>query len=140
MGSTSPGSTKKNGDMALASFRAVSLEIGQLLERQMPGVNYAEIEPQLARLVDIVHRNPALIDLFEREFSSLLALKNFGAVEILQYSMHILRWASIREAAKRAFRENEDLRRRRMYERILDAFEPDWEDRDMFIRFRNNAE
>lgn len=99
--------------------------------------------PRLSRcwgLMNIVYRNPDLIDSFEMEFCSLLTLKSLGAVEILQYSMHTLPWASIREAAERAFREDEDLRRRYMYERILDAFKPDWEDRGTFARRRDNAE
>ncbi|MGW1062140.1 hypothetical protein [Micromonospora rubida] len=108
-----------------------------MLERQFPGVDYTEIEPALSSLVALVLDNPNLNDKFEREFEELLLLRNFGAAEILQFSMHILRWESVKRATRKALDECDDARRGRILEGVYESFDPDWEDRDLFRQFRS---
>ncbi|WP_211349434.1 hypothetical protein [Micromonospora pisi] len=121
----------------ITSFRHIVTRVGEALEAQFPGVNYEEIEPDLRSLVAVVTGHPRHTADFEEEFISLLQSDNPGKTEILQYSMHLLRWPSVRAATENLLLVSDDPRAARTFERILEAFEPDWEDRDLFADFRS---
>ncbi|MFI9309625.1 hypothetical protein [Streptomyces triculaminicus] len=93
------------------------------------------VDPLLAELAEIVSREPvsdlprlAVLQVVEsRELSA--------AAEIIQYFAHRFRWGWLKEEVRRCYLEslaNEDRKRVRHYERMLEAFSDDWEDRDLF--------
>ncbi|WP_199441409.1 hypothetical protein [Umezawaea beigongshangensis] len=84
--------------------------------------------------------NPDQRSLFEEEFRGLIHSENFGMLEIVQYSVHVLRWPSVRSAVEFARYEVSDGRRQYVLMRVLEAFDDDWEEREVFERFRGRAE
>ncbi|MFF7173144.1 MULTISPECIES: hypothetical protein [Streptomyces] len=94
-------------------------------------------DPVLAELADLVAAAPdpesdevkrALLHAVDsRELS--------GAAEAVQYFAHRFRWTWLREEVERRHLDSltrVDHRLIRHYERMLEAFSPEWEDRDLF--------
>ncbi len=105
-----------------------------------PGSTTRKSSPCAAQLTQLVVDNPDQRSLFEEEFRGLIHSENFGMLEIVQYSVHVLRWPSVRSAVEFARYEVSDGRRQYVLMRVLEAFDDDWEEREVFERFRGRAE
>ena len=61
-----------------------------------------------------------------------------GAVEILEFTMHELRWPEIREALEDHRVRGADFRTRDQAARALQAFEDDWPEGDIYRTYRQS--
>jgi len=92
-----------------------------------------DLVPTLNDIVSLVQANPehaepavsVFLDLLE-EHPGELVLGVPGTIEILEFSMHHLRWPAVRMALSQLVQSASDLRVRRAAERVLEAFESDW--------------
>ncbi|MEU1372516.1 hypothetical protein ABZ442_02475 [Streptomyces triculaminicus] len=92
-------------------------------------------DPLLAELAEIVGREP-VSDLSRLAVLRVVESRELSAAaEIIQYFAHRFRWGWLEEEVRRCYLEslaNEDRKSARHYERMLEAFSDDWEDRDLF--------
>ena len=87
----------------------------------------------LRRIVDLVEKSPEHRDVAAEVFLGLLderpgelVLGVPGAIEVLEFSMHRLRWPDIADALIELHTSHPDLRVRESAERVLEAFEDPW--------------
>ncbi|MEW1632763.1 hypothetical protein AB0469_01685 [Streptomyces sp. NPDC093801] len=92
-------------------------------------------DPILAELVRIAAQDPSS-DGVKLALLQVLGSRDMSAaVEIVQYFAQSLRWNWLQIEVRQRYVEsvtNGDRRKIRHYERMLEAFSADWEDRDLF--------
>lgn len=98
-------------------------------------VGVDQIEPLLDDLLEFIVAHQECTDLLAPEFIGLLDTLPPSAEEIVQYCMHELRWPVIREHVERCLGRERDITRHRVYERILEAFDDDWNEREFYARY-----
>ena len=103
------------------------------------------IEPRLKDLVSLLGISPGRHEEFLSVLLSLLdpapkelQLGQPGIVEILEYSMHRLRWPEVREAIQGIASTSVDWRVRRAAERVLEAYEDEWPGGEIYEAYREN--
>ncbi|MEV6437500.1 hypothetical protein [Streptomyces anulatus] len=95
-----------------------------------------ELEPGLERALAILQGNPESKENFEACVIDLVNSPREGAVEIVSFLMHALRWEAVREAVEERIRHPRgNISNLRLHEAMLDSFSDSWRDRDLFTRF-----
>ncbi|MEX1655231.1 hypothetical protein ABZ960_18955 [Streptomyces pseudovenezuelae] len=94
-------------------------------------------DPVLAELADRVAaaRDPESDEVKRALLHAVDSRELSGAAEAVQYFAHRFRWTWLREEVERRHLDSltrVDHRLIRHYERMLEAFSPEWEDRDLF--------
>jgi hypothetical protein len=111
-------------------------------EAKEPGTQ--SIEDLLEVLLQLMRRHPDRRSEFVSELSNLivhpapgeLILAQPGITEILECCMHDLRWPEIRSVLASIDVDGQDLRSRRWAERVLEAFDDDWDVADTYRKYR----
>lgn len=100
-----------------------------------------EIEPALKRVVLFAHSHPdsrpELVAAFLSQLEAkgeFLPLARPGAVDVLEFCMHDLRWPEVRGRVS-ALLQAKDLRVSRAAERVLEAFDDDWPTGDIYATY-----
>ncbi|MFC0547872.1 hypothetical protein [Kutzneria chonburiensis] len=94
-----------------------------------------QVEPLLEDLVDqIKAASDCRLKVSER-FFVLISEINPWSLEILQYCMYGLRWSEVCDRARRYFEKEENVGKRRLYERLVESFDDDWPEREFFRRY-----
>ncbi|WP_163505154.1 hypothetical protein [Fodinicola acaciae] len=94
-----------------------------------------EIEPLLSDLLDHLIASPFCRPQLAVKFEKILDDLPVGAVEILTYCLHTLRWAEILAYTEMVLDAEVDMTRRQLYKGILDAFNDAWLDKRLYIRY-----
>jgi hypothetical protein len=94
-----------------------------------------QIEPLLEDLLQYIVRHEECRDVLEVRFEELLDALPHGAIEVLQYTMHTLRWNSVEVYARGCLERERDVTRRRILESVVEAFSDNWSDRDLYERY-----
>lgn len=123
-----------NAGPALRQLRDV---LRQIIELAPTAVGTEEIEPHLVRLVEIIERNTESTAEIKDEFVRLVGEHPPGAVEILQFVMHRYHWDEVREEVTKGISDSSDRRWQFALRGALAAFDPNWEDRDIFATYRD---
>ncbi|MFI8085386.1 hypothetical protein ACIF6L_31925 [Kitasatospora sp. NPDC086009] len=94
-----------------------------------------QVEPLLEDLVDqIRERENCRQEISERIFALLQEIDTWS-LEVLQYCMHDLRWNEVLYEAENLIRQEKDLWRHRLYERLIESFDDSWPEREFFRRY-----
>jgi hypothetical protein len=100
-----------------------------------------DLTPALERTVALVQANPNYADTATSVFLSLLderrgglILSTPGAVEVLEYAMHRLRWRTVHVEVAKLARSARDPRVSSAAERVLEAFADGWETGEIYER------
>jgi len=109
------------------------LEVSEL-EQVTLGVG--SLEPALQRLVGIIDAHPDSLDDVKGAFVELVRSYPPGATEIIQFCMHRYRWEEVRRELEVLIGTSTDVRSLAAYRQALAAFDPAWEDRDIFESYR----
>ena|ERR1022692_1187820 len=91
-----------------------------------------DIEPMLVELLTLIRGHPAERAGFEDLFIDLIRRSPDGTVMILEFSMHTLRWEAVRKELESLRTNTEDFNIRRSVDRVLEAFNDDWADADIY--------
>jgi hypothetical protein len=110
--------------------------IRRVSELEPATVGTEPLESDLNTLVEIIEHNPSDLEQFKSEFVQLVRDFPPGATEMLQFVMHRYRWEEVREEILTQLQATEDRRFKPVLERVLAAFNPNWEDRDIFAAYR----
>lgn len=118
--------------------------IGQALGVADSTPDVRAVEPLLVEIVDLLQAAPeheedaaqVLLSLLE-PIGSQLPLGEMGVVEVLEFSMHRLRWGSVRAGVANLAASNSDPRVQRAAARILEAFEDDWAAGEVYDTIEN---
>ncbi|MEV7491505.1 hypothetical protein HFP69_27095 [Streptomyces sp. ARC12] len=107
-------------------------DVSELLDRKQSTLAAAPLLADLAAEVE----PSAQSDEVKRAFLYALDSRELsGTVEIIQYFAHRFRWSWLRTEVEKRYLDrlaNGDHRLTRHYERMLEAFSSDWEDKDLF--------
>jgi hypothetical protein len=123
-----------NDGQAVRQLRRVVQRVSEL---EAATIGTEEIEPDLRKLVEIVEANPSDLVGLKKEFLRLVQEYPPGATEILQFVMHRYRWNEVKGAISARIASTQDRRLKPALERVLAAFDPEWEDRDIFSSYRD---
>lgn len=77
-----------------------------------------------------------LLDLIHDPAPGELILGQPGIVEMLEYTMHVLRWPEIQQSLLLLDSDGTDLRVRRSAQRVLDSYRDDWPNADIYAKYR----
>lgn len=132
MESTSPLGGHPTAD-PVAELRGIVQDIRNAAEESC-GVE--SVEPDLERALEVLKSNPGSREAFEEVLVSVIDSLGEGAVELISFSMHELRWQAVQEAiTARISDPRRNVSDLRLYEAMLDAFSDSWRDRDLYARF-----
>ncbi|WNZ08534.1 hypothetical protein [Streptomyces sp. 11x1] len=94
------------------------------------------VERDLERALDVLKSNPGSRGAFEEVLVSVIDSLGDGAVELISFSMHELRWQAVKEAVTARISDpRRNVSNLRLYGAMLDAFSDSWRDRDLYARF-----
>ena len=96
----------------------------------------SEYETTLIDLLTLLESVTELRAQFVEILQTLVADWPWGAVEILEFTMHTLRWPEIRTALEASAVSDPDFRHRALAERALEAFDDEWEDGEIYMYYR----
>ncbi|GHE54163.1 hypothetical protein [Streptomyces capitiformicae] len=132
MESTSPLGEHPTAD-PVSEFRGIVQDIRDAVEESC-GVE--SVERDLERALDVLKSNPGSREAFEEVLVSVIESLGEGAVELISFTMHELRWQAVEEAVTaRVSAPGRNVSDLRLYEAMLDAFSDSWRDRDLYARF-----
>ena len=98
-----------------------------------------DMEPFCLRIVELARAHPELRSGFILGFQRIVRERGLGDWEIIILCMHLLRWPEIKAWAEEQHRTciaEQDWRGDSVYRCILEAFEDDWDERQIFAYFR----
>jgi len=100
-----------------------------------------DFEPQLLKVLQFVKASPEARRELGQAFVEMVTDLERGAWEIIQFCMRELRWPEVRQALQREFdtaKLKNDWRRIAVLRDILDVYEPDWRDADLYAYYSKN--
>ncbi|MFI6850021.1 hypothetical protein OG535_40085 [Kitasatospora sp. NBC_00085] len=118
--------------------RPVLDKIGFLLKVQRIADGVDQVEPLLEDLVDRIKESARCRPEISERFFGLARDIDPWSLEILQYCMHDLRWQEVLSHAEDLARQEKDVWRQRLYERLLESFEDNWPEREFFRRYSDH--
>ncbi|MFF4232820.1 hypothetical protein [Streptomyces sp. NPDC001820] len=115
--------------LLINGFREVSTTLDQTLSTLAADPVLDELANRVEPLQESDEIRQAILYVLDshQEFS--------GAAEIVQYFADRFQWAWMRDEVEKRYLDclaNRDIRLTRHFERMLEAFSPDWEDRELF--------
>ena len=100
------------------------------------GESTEHFEPALSKLVAYLQANPDIRALAESRFVPGITTASL-CWELVAFCMHILRFERVRTEVEQLLRHRPNPRSMGYLSNILRSFDDDWEDRELFARFRN---
>lgn len=97
-----------------------------------------EREPYLLDILSLAKGNLDRQSALELCFLQVLEDKSWP-LEILEFCMHELHWSAVKKSTEEAMAYSTDIRELDALERVLKAFEPDWEDADLYRYYSQSA-
>ena len=88
------------------------------------------VEPSLLQMLRVVEDHPELRAAFERAFIELC--DSPSPKEIVQFCMRKLQWPAVREHVAGAMRATKDTRFRSTMQQVLDVYDDEWADADLW--------
>lgn len=64
---------------------------------------------------------------------------DWGAVEVLEFSMRSLRWPAVREALVAHVAHGDDFRTRDLAQQVLQVYEPEWPGGEIYRTYRSQS-
>ena len=89
-------------------------------------------EPFLLAILTYVKSLPGFESDFKSCFLKLLNEPNLGIWEIVAFSMRELKWPEVRAEAEKILAQDNDYRVKQVMQDILDVYEEEWDDADMW--------
>lgn len=90
------------------------------------------LEPSLLRILNHIKKNQHLKPEFVEYFSLLINDGTVGPYEIIVFCMRELQWQEVADAALNEIEENDDPRIISVMNDILEVYEDEWEDEDLY--------
>ncbi|MDR3443763.1 hypothetical protein [Dyella sp.] len=116
----------------VVKFENICREAGKVLDEDY---SLGIAEPLFVKALNLVKENPGFRKEFESEFLRILD-KGIGPFELVEFCMRDLRWPAIREHAIAQLGDS-DVRKAQVLQRILNVYEPVWEDEDLYEYFHH---
>jgi hypothetical protein len=123
-----------NDSLAVKELRLVMQQVSDL-EPAM--VSTEPLEPYLTNLVRIVEEHPGELNQIKVEFVRLVRDLPPGATEMLEFVMHKYRWDEVRSEILGRLNSTNNLRLKSVLLRVMEAFDRDWPDRDVYATYRD---
>jgi hypothetical protein len=120
---------------AIEAFDAIGVQAGKVLDETY---SLEQAEPLFVEALELVKANPQLRSEFEAEFTKILD-DGLAPFEIVEFCMRDLQWPVIREHVVGQLRKS-DARRGQVLQRILDVYEPHWENEDLYQYYRPSGQ
>jgi len=123
--------------MTLSTDRKIFERALEKAKMKMLTINHLHnAEPEMLEFLKLVKENPhqeeLVIELLKAEMVSKIACG-----DMIQYFVHCLGWKALEDWAMQNCSSNyNDLRARRYWVNICNAFEPDWEDYEFYNTLR----
>ena len=95
------------------------------------GASTSDFEAEFARVLKFAKQHPELRKQIEAVFVNALA-DTPTPWELIGFCMHALRWASVRATAESMRTRASDPRSERVYRLVLEAFDDNWDQREMY--------
>ena len=102
--------------------------------------SYSDIEQQLIDLLRFLESNMNWRADLEPVLMEIVGTSPDGVVQILEFTMHTLRWDGVHRALENLRDTTPNWNEKRTAERILEAWEDDWEDADLYDYYRTPDE
>jgi hypothetical protein len=90
-----------------------------------------EREPYLLSILHFVQNHLDDRDIIESCFMQIVREEQWP-LEILEFAMHELKWPTVRAEIEDAMKVSRDIREQDALERVLKAFDANWEDADLY--------
>lgn len=116
---------------ALAFVLRKATEAEEVLERTY---DQSAAEPIFEEVANFAGRSPAARSVLVEALLQVLSNPKMP-LELVEYCAHALRWVELREKVEQRLEDARDLRARAALERLLEAFEDDWNQSDIYRRF-----
>lgn len=126
--STTPSEIDKACQIALDKI-AFILDVAPL------SVGVDQMEPLFQDLLEYVLARPRCVPVLVVGYEALLDELPEGSDDLVQFTMHELRWPEVRAHTEKCLSGTEDITRRARYRDILVAFDDDWPSRDLYLRY-----
>jgi hypothetical protein len=101
-----------------------------------------DLEPALVEVLRLAKSCPEARPELARCFIDLVRHPERGPWEVVQFCMHSLRWSEVRAAVEEDFeraKADQDWRAIPVLSHILAAFDPAWDDADLYRAYRRNG-
>lgn len=99
--------------------------------------DFVAAEPIFDDVLRVVTQEPDRRGVFCRLLVELLR-SNAAPPELVAYCAHALRWPELKAAIEKSISSTHDRRMLFVLRNILDAFDDDWDQRDIYRRWRNS--
>jgi hypothetical protein len=126
--STTPSQDEKACQIALDKVEFI-LDVAPL------AVGVDQMEPLFEDFLEYVLARPRCAPVLAVRYEALLDELPEGSDDLVQFTMHELRWPEIWAYTEKCLSETEDVTRRTRYRDILAAFDDDWPARDLYLRY-----
>ena len=110
-------------------------KINFLLKVQRLADGVDQVEPLLEDLVDQIRERESCRPEISERLLVLLREIDTWSLEILQYCMHDLRWQEVLDLAENLIKQEKNVWRHRLYERLIESFDDRWPEREFFRRY-----
>jgi hypothetical protein len=102
------------------------------------GQSIADFEPAFVALLNYLDQHPGCHAYAEHSFVEDIRGGNF-CWELVSFCMHKLRLEAVRDEAVRALSTLHDPRSKAVLSHVLESFEDEWKDADMYAYYRRRA-
>lgn len=99
---------------------------------QMP--DFQSVEPLYDLILELVQSDLSFRPVFKGQLLELL-FSDHDHLELIEYCAHALRWPELKASFEELLAATKDLRARYVIERILNAFDDNWDLRDVYRRW-----
>ncbi|SMD03231.1 hypothetical protein SAMN05660733_03522 [Lentzea albidocapillata] len=86
-------------------------------------------------LLDRILSHDECRDYTIKKFEQMLDEIDWDCVVILQFCMHTLKWPTIKEKAAALLAVTDKINAERWYRHVLESFDDNWPDRDLWERY-----
>jgi len=124
----------------IIQFRKLAKQSWDVLE-----ANYYDcrkVEPYYVKVLEFVKEHPECRSAFIKEFMGILGSKGMPW-ELIQFCMRELQWQEIKDAVLLKMKEeiagNHDWRIISVLSSILEVYEEEWEDSDLYLYYSKNG-
>lgn len=101
------------------------------IEQCEQGISTLDFEDSFVEMLDYVKHHSELREQAEKLFMEALSMSP-TPWELMSFCMHELRWQAVRDRAEALRAEASDPRVERIFSLILEAFQSDWDGREMY--------
>lgn len=126
--------------MTELEFKQKVLTLAQRAEQLLTErPHFPRAEPIYEQILRLVEEEPQHRGALCEVLNDLLA-RSAGPIELVEYVAHALRWPELKLAIQRLLAETQDQRQREALDRLLTAFNDDWDQRDIYRRWTGSKD